>query len=181
MTRRCRPQTARPRRLLAFGRARVQAALMWLVSIPRNDWPVPIEVLISSFWTRQSVERRLRHAVRRLERILPHPSLDIAIVVQQTIVTERQLAGCYQISQRSDENRFALIRLALEVDGRRILTDEMLAVLAEQYIALAMLSSGPSLLVPIDLAPFPQSDPLHSAPLRPDPLAAVSAASNRIA
>lgn len=181
MPERLRPQITRPRRLLAFARTRVLMALTWLVSRSRSDCLVPIEVLISSFWMRRSVERRLRHAVRRLKRVLPLPSLHIAIVAQQTLATDHQLPGCYQISQRPDGSRFALIRLALEVDGQRISTDEMLAVLAEQYIALAIQSSGPSLLVPVDFGTAPESDPLHRVPLQPDPLAAINRANNRIA
>ena len=176
-----RPRTTRPRRLLAFGRTRVLIAATWLVSRLHSDCPVPIEVLISSFWTRWSLDRRLRHAVRRLQRVLPRLSQDVAIVAQQTIVTDHQLPGCYQISQRPDGSRFALIRLALEVDGQRISTDEMLAVLAEQYIALAMQSSGAGLLVPIDLVPSPHSRPLHRASMQPDPLAAIDTAGSRTA
>ncbi|HZU12148.1 MAG TPA: hypothetical protein VFB58_04850 [Chloroflexota bacterium] len=175
------PQTTQPRRLLALGRTGVLIAVTWLVSRLRSDCPVPIEVLISSFWMRWSVDRRLRHAVRRLQRILPQLSLNMAIVAQQTIVTDHQLLGCYQISQRPDGSRFALIRLSLEVDGRCISTDEMLAVLAEQYITLAMQSTGPGLLVPIDLDLSPQPDPLHRARLQPDPLAAINRTGNHIA
>lgn len=181
MSERLQQQCTRSWRLLAFARTRVLVALRWLVSRSRSDCPVPIEVLISSFCVRWSVGRHLRHALRRLERILPRPSLDIAIVAQQAIVTDYQLPGCYQISQRADGSRFALIRLALEVDGRRVSRDEMLAVLAEQYITLAMQSSGPGLLVPIDLGPPPQPDPLRRAPPQRDPLAAINKASNRIA
>lgn len=176
MLKRHRPRITQLLSVLAFGRTRTLASLTWIMSHLHSDCQVPIEVLISSFWIRCSVERRLRRGVWRLQRIVLLPStMDVAVVIQRTIVTERQLAGCYQISQRSDGSRFALIRLALEKDGRRVSTDEMLALLAEQYIALALQSAGPSLLVPIDLGPSSQSYAPHPAALRSDPLTAAHA------
>ncbi len=153
-------------------RARVLAAVVRLLSGPRRDCVIPIEVLVTRFWRRLSIQVRLRRAIHKLQRILPEPlPLDAAVVVQQIVVTERQLPGCYQVSQRPDGNRFALIRLALQVDGRRLSPDELLAVLAEQYIALAMQSIGPSLLVPIDLASSPPNGLQRPTALRHDPLA----------
>lgn len=156
---------------LAMSRARVITAVARLTSGSRCDCFVPIEVLVTGFWRRRSIQVRLRHAIRKLQRVLPSPlPLDVAVVVQEIIMTERQLPGCYQVSQRLDGSRFALIRLALQVDGQRLSVDELLAVLAEQYIALSMQQSGPGLLVPIDLAPPRSDDARRPTVLRPDPL-----------
>ena len=172
MPKRQRKHASRLTCLLSCSRTRVIVAFTWMISRLHGDCPVPIEVLISGPWRRRSVERRLSHAIRRLQRAFAAPlSLDVAVVVQAIIMTERQVPGCYHISQQPDGSRFALIRLGLQVDGRRLSADELLAVLAEQYIALAMQSIGPSLLVPIDLDPPPSSGLQRSAALRPDPLA----------
>ena len=135
---------------------------------------IAVEVLLADRARRRAVERHVRATLCRLRRVLgsQFPS-EAAVIVQQVVVTERQLAGCYQISHEHDGTRIALIRLALEVDGRPLTTDELLAVLAEQCIALAMQSAGPGLLVPIDLAPYRSDDPGRPPALRPDPLATV--------
>src|SRR5439155_23001134 len=97
----------------------------------------------------------LRTGLRRLQRALGAPlPPHAAVVVQQVIRTDRQLAGCYQVGQRPDGCRLALIRLALQVDGRGLDTDELLAALAEQCIGLATQDSGgSSVLVPVELGP----------------------------
>ena len=158
--------------LLVFSTAHVLGVFGWAQSRLTRDYPVPIEVLISGVWRRWILQWHLHYAVRRLQRVLPSPLLvDAAIIVQTIIMTERQIAGCFQIGTRSDGSRFALIRLALQVNGRAMTSDEILAVLAEQYISLAMQNSGPSLLVPVDLAPLRSNDPRRPTALRRDPLA----------
>lgn len=159
------------RHALPIGRMREIAAVVRRATGPRCDCTVPIEILITGFWRRCWIRARVRCAIRKLQRVLPAPlSLDVAVIVQQIIATEHQLPGCYQITQRSDDSHFALIRLALEVDGRCMTTNELLAVLAEQYIALAMQQNGPSLLVPVDLTSSRAGDTRRPAALRPDPL-----------
>lgn len=134
----------------------------------------PVEVLLAERARRRGVERHVRAALHRMRRALgPRFPSDAAVIVQQFVVTDRQLAGCYQISRHPDGTRIALIRLALQIDGRLLTTDELLAVLAEQCIALAMQSAGPGLLVPIDLVPSRSDDPGRPPALRPDPLATV--------
>ncbi len=158
-------------RLAAVGRRRVIPAVTRLTSRSRCEYRIPIEVLITGFWRRHSVQIRMRRATHKLQHILPPTlSLDVAVIVQHTIMTGHQLPGCYQIGQRPDGSRFALIRLSLEVDGQRLTTDEVLAVFAEQYIALAMRHNGPSLLVPIDLHAARPDDPRRPAVFRSDPL-----------
>jgi hypothetical protein len=132
---------------------------------------VPVEVLIADRTRRRMLERELRRGLRRLQRALGAPlPAGLAIVVQQVIATNRQLAGCYQLGQRPDGSRFALVRLALQVNGRRLTTEELLAALAEQYIGLATQESA-SVLVPIDFEPGQQSQARRPTALRPDPLA----------
>jgi hypothetical protein len=116
------------------------------------------------------VQRELRRGLHRLQRALGAPlPAGLAIVVQQVIATDRQLAGCYQVGHCSDGRRFALLRLALQVNGRRLTTDELLAALAEQCIGLATQESA-SMLVPIDFEPGRAAERPRLTALRPDPL-----------
>lgn len=133
--------------------------------------PLPVEVLISDRTRRRVLERELRWALGRLRRGLGGPiPPELSVLVQQVIRTDRQLAGCYVLGQRADGSRFALVRLALQVDGHRLSTDELLAVLAEQLVGLATQQSS-SVLVPIDLAPAPAPASRTATVLPPDPLA----------
>src|SRR5437764_15136394 len=116
---------------------------------------IPVEVLITDRSRRRALERELRAGLKRLQRVLvtPLPS-HVAVVVQQVIRTDRQLAGCYQVSQSREGARLSLIRLSLQVNGRRASTDELLAALAEQCIGLAaQQGGGPSVLVPVEFEP----------------------------
>ncbi|HVA85573.1 MAG TPA: hypothetical protein VNF73_04535 [Candidatus Saccharimonadales bacterium] len=132
---------------------------------------IPIEVLTADRAKRAAVGRELDRGLRRLRRVLGDalPG-DLGIVAQHVIATDHQLAGCYQIGQRPDGNRFALIRLALQVNGRRLAIDELLAVLAEQCIGLAAQGNGPTVLVPIDLEPGSPPEPHRLTALPADPL-----------
>jgi hypothetical protein len=142
---------------------------------------VPVEVFVADVARRRVLERELRHALRRLQRALGAPlPAGLAVVVQQVIVADRQLAGCYQVGRRRDGTAFALVRLALQANGRRHSTDDLLAALAEQVVGLALQDGGPSVLVPVDLE-APRADPHRGHPghpvagrrvtaLRPDPL-----------
>ena len=136
---------------------------------------VPIEVLIADRPRRIVLKRELDLGLRRLQVVLGETfSPNLAVVAQQVIATDRQMAGCYQVGQRPDGSCVALIRLALQVNGRRLSTDELLAALADACIELANQSSGAGVVVPIELpAPEPSpASPLHT--LRPDPLNAPS-------
>lgn len=133
---------------------------------------VPIEVLVADRTRRRSLERELRTGLGRLQRALGAPlPPHAAIVVQQVIRTERQLPGCYQVGRRPDGSRFALIRLALQVDGRGLETDELLAALAEQCIGLATQETGgSSVLVPVEFESARPAEARRLEALRPDPL-----------
>lgn len=138
--------------------------------------PVPVEVLVADGARRRALERELRRGLRRLRGALGAPlPVDLAVVVQQVLVTDRQLAGCYQLGLRPDGSRFALARLALQVNGRSLSTDELLAALADVLIGLTVEQcGGSSVLVPIDLEPWsgaPATEAPHLTTLRPDPLA----------
>jgi len=132
---------------------------------------VPLEVLLTNGSRRRKIERELRAGVRQLQHVLGPPSLvEIAIVVQQVITMDRQLAGCYQVRQRPDGSQSALLRVALEANHTRLNGDDLLAVVAEQWIAIANLQDGPSLLVPIDYESKQTNPENHAPSLRPDPL-----------
>ncbi len=170
MSRRRPRRFAVGRRWLIDLRSRCAAGLRraWTAAC-RWPRPVPVEVLVADRTRRRLVERELRGGLHRLQRALDAPlPTGLAIVVQQVIATDRQLAGCYQVGQRSDGSCFALVRLALQVNGRRLTTDELLAALAEQYIGLVGRDSA-SVLVPIDFEPGPPQAQRLTA-LRPDPL-----------
>ncbi len=142
----------------------------WEVLRSRDD-RIPVEVLVADGKRRRKIERELRASICQLQRVLGPPSLgEFAIVVQQVITIDRQLAGCYQLRQRPDGSRSALLRVALEVNHTRLSSDDLLAVVAEQWIAITNLQDGPSLLVPIEYESG-QTNPEKVAPsLRPDPL-----------
>jgi len=136
----------------------------------RHD-QVRIEVLVADRRRRRKIERELRAGLRQLQHVLGPPSLvEIAIVVQQAITMDRQLAGCYQLRQRPDGSQSALLRVALQVNRTRLSSDDLLAVVAEQWIAIANLQDGPSLLVPIDFESRQTHPENHAPSPRPDPL-----------
>ena len=147
---------------------------VWRALRPRG---VPVEVLLADRAKRCAIEREISVGLRRLRRILgPTFPPGLAIIVQQTVHADRPLAGCYEVANRSDGESFALVRLALSVDGRRLGIDEVLAVLADQCCALAADRGGPREIVPFELllAPAAPVEPSRPAALRSDPLAAHS-------
>ncbi|MFN8472794.1 MAG: hypothetical protein U0822_11445 [Anaerolineae bacterium] len=116
---------------------------------------LPVVVLIADKVQRCALERQLGAGLRQLEQVVRMPrDADVAVIVQHTLMTDHQLAGCYQVGQRDDGQPFALIRIALQVNGRVLSTDELLAVMAEQWIGLTTQQGGGlSVIVPIDLDP----------------------------
>jgi hypothetical protein len=168
----------RPKRLADGRRWLIYLRSRWAAGL-RRAWqavcrwrrPVPVEVLVVDRTRRRMLEQELRRGLHRLQRALGAPlPAGLAIIVQQIIATDRQLPGCYQVGQRPDGSRFALVRLALQVNGRRLTTEELLAALAEQCIGLASRDSV-SALVPIDFEPGPPAESRRLTTLRPDPLA----------
>lgn len=174
MSDRVRHMLVRIRLWIETARHRVEGAMhdLWRAFWCRPDC-MPVEVLLVDRTLRRATERHLRATLCRLWCTLgdSFPS-GTAVIVQRIIVTDHQLAGCYQIGQHPDGTQFALIRLALDVDGHSLSTDEILSVLAEQCIALAMQQSASSLLIPIVLHPAPSGYIRHATPMQSDPLTA---------
>jgi hypothetical protein len=132
---------------------------------------IPIEVLVTNGTRRRKIERELRAGLRQLQRMLgERPVADVGVVVQQVITMDRQLAGCSHLGQRADGTQYALWRLALQVNGRPLAADELLAVLAEQWIGLAKQRQGTSVLVPVDFEPSEATSSRRAHTLPPDPL-----------
>lgn len=131
---------------------------------------IPVIVLVSDPTTRGTLEGEIDIGLRRLRRLTAlGVTGDVAVVIQHSLAAERPLAGCYQTGQQVDGHPFSLLRLALHLDGRALDKDEVLAVLAEQWIGLALQQSGAlSVLVPVDLQPVA---PRPSSPASGDPLA----------
>ena len=146
-----------------------------VISALRSRRGVPVEVVIADAGRRRAVAREIRRALQQLRRTLgPDLPAGLAVVVQQVVATDQPLAGCVQIHQRADGTRAHLVRLALQVDGRRLATDDVLAALADACVGIVAQSGGPSVLIPLG-APSPR--PLQSSPppaMRPDPLASGS-------
>jgi hypothetical protein len=133
--------------------------------------PVPVEVLLVDRTRRRALARDLRTALRQLRRVLgtTFPA-DLGVVVQQTLCAERPLVGCYELGPRGEGTRAVLVRLALSAGGRRLSTDELLAVLADQCVAIAAELHGPRVVVPVEVA-APMPGPAEApAALRGDPL-----------
>ena len=122
-------------------------------ALPRWSPPVAVAVLTAHRHRRRTLRREIESAARQLERTstlrLP---IEVGVVVQQCLGSERPLAGCYQIGQRSDGSCSVLFRLALAVDGRCLDIDSILAVFAEEWIGfVSQQAEGPSVSVPIEL------------------------------
>lgn len=167
-------------RLLMLAAALPTRALGKLTQLLGRRHSVPVEVLIAERGRRRALERDLRAALARLRRTVGSLHLmEVAVVAQHVIRTDRELAGCYQTAWRQGGVRFALLRLALQVNGRELGTDELLAVLAEQYIGLALEQSvGTSLLVPVELE-TPETRPTGRITVfRPSPLTPSKNAAN---
>ena len=158
------------RRICALGGYILERLLCGWEALRYGDGRIPIEVLVANPTRRRRFERKLRVGLRQLQRALGElPPGEIAILVQQVITTDRQLAGCCHFTHGSRGTPSALWRLALQVNGRRLDTDDLLAVLAEQWIALTNQQSDPSVLVPVDFEPQAAIPGEPPPTLRPDP------------
>lgn len=167
---RYRTRPTRLRRAVTSASLLLVRGIRHLCKTVRIGRPVPIEALVADPGQRRILEREVTRCLRQLHRALgPDFPVGLAVIVQQTVTTDRQLAGCFHIRHRPDGASGALVRLALHLDGRRRTIDEILATLADSCIGLADHSNQSGVLVPIDLAPPPvRSDPV--ATLRSDPL-----------
>ena len=177
--------TALARRLLAT-RTRVGCALAagWrrlrAVACPERPPPVRVEALLFGRRERRAMQHTLAGAVRQLRRVAAVPAPHtVAVIVQQSLPAAtpgHPLAACTEVRPQPDGGRLALIRLAAEPGGYRLRPDDVLAALAEQWLALAAdLAGGTRVLVPLELAalaepallPVPAPAPPPPPPSRP--------------
>ena len=143
---------------------------IWAALRPRR---VPVEVLLTDRASRRALARQVRLGLRRLRCVLgPSFPEDMVVVVQQVVRADRPLAGCYEVAHRPDGRRWVLVRLARSVAGRKLSTDEVLGVLADQCFALAAEHDGPRELVPFELRSAEAREPSRPAALEADPLTA---------
>mgnify|MGYP000850512620 CR=1 FL=1 len=94
-----------------------QARRLWRRFRPCRG-SIAVEVLVADRTRRKVLEREIKMGLARLQRALGASLLaDVSVIVQQVTVTDHQVAGCCQVGQRADGEPFALVRLALQVDG----------------------------------------------------------------
>jgi len=128
----------KPRRLARVaGEIRDQLLRVWRFVI-RGRGPA-VEVLVTDSARRRVIERELRGQLRRLRHALGTDLPVDAIVVQQVVPGEsanQERAGSTQATTRSDGRRRTVMLLALQANGRRLSTDEVLAALAIQAMTL---------------------------------------------
>jgi len=158
--------------LRAIGTTATARLLVAWRALRPPEGTVRIEILAADRVQRKRLEREIRSAVRRLERVAsPMLRCDAAVLVQRAVQTDHSMAGCSLVSHGSDGAPFALIRLATHLNGRALATDDILAALAELWIGVAAEQlASPAVLVPVELEPIPAaSRPIDTLP--PDPLA----------
>lgn len=121
---------------------------------PHQSPSVAVTVLTAHRHGRRTLRREIERTARQLTRALPIASaVDVHVIVQQVLGTERPLAGSYQVGQRPDGTPEILFRLALTTTGPWLDIDTILAVLAEEWIGyVTQQSEGPSVSVPVELA-----------------------------
>lgn len=137
-----------------------------------------VAALVTDPARRRSLEREVRQALDRLDRVLGYPiPVGSVVVVQQVIGGDRNLAGAYQVVCHQAGSEGVRVQLALQVGRRRLSTEEVLATLAEAALRLAdeRVSATVGVRVPLTLPatdagpaerPLPERDP----GLPPDPL-----------
>lgn len=143
--------------VLAVARA---AAGFWRRWRSDGNGSAAVHVVIADRRRGRALERTLRDGLRRLRRALvpalPCEGAALAVVVQQTLATERPLAGACQIGIAPAGRSYVLIRLALTFEGRRLTDDELLAMLAEGVIfAAGQLTCSEALVLPLVLPATP--------------------------
>ena len=121
--------------------------------VRRRLFGPPVVVMVAGRSQRRSLEREIRPGLRRLKQALGPAALNhVTVVVQHTIATDHQVAGCYHIGKHADGSPFTLVRLALNVNDRALSLDEILATLTEQCISLAVQQAGGmSVIVPVEM------------------------------
>ena len=108
-----------------------------------------VEVMSTDPARRRALSRAVRSAIGQLRRAVPGaPRLTAVVVAEHVAVSGRQLAGGAYVRRDADGTQSALLRLALSVDGRALSDDEVLAVLAEQWIGLAVEQGASCVVIP---------------------------------
>ena len=117
------------------------------------DRGIPIEVVITDNARRRILTREISRKLRRLQKLLGTGlPTDVVVIVTHVIPKRRQPAGCFQLSLRADGSRYAVIRLALQTNGHRLCTDEVLATLTEQCLGI-LAEDARSVVVPTEYQP----------------------------
>lgn len=144
----------------------------WRLARLRRFRPTPIVVMVADPLRRASLEYEVRCALRRLERVLGDATFaSMTVVVQHSIHLEHAVVGCTHVGQHADGTPFALVRLALSLHDRDLCIDEVLAVLAEQCIGLAVQQAGGMSVVVPAAWTSPASTSAGTVPAGRDPLA----------
>jgi hypothetical protein len=147
----CRRYRRRVRAAVGQMAAAVSRAAQRTASTLRRRWQqragsIVVEVLVADRLRARELERELRRGITRLRRGLGREfwgeQRTLAVVAQQAIGGERPAAGCGLVGTRPDGRPYALVRLALQVRGRVLTTDEVLAALVEQCVALSTKQEG---------------------------------------
>lgn len=150
------------------------------INVLRSGRAIPVEVVIADATRRRALTQEIHRALRQLRRAFgPDLVSGLAVIVQQTVATDHSLIGCVQTHQRPDGVRVFLVRLALQVDGHRQTTDDLLAALADACVGIVVQSASVSVLVPLEQVTSPSTPttpPMSSDPLAPSPNGTVSRA-----
>lgn len=114
-------------------------ALLSAWRLGHRHHPPPIGVLVADRHQRHSLERTLLAAIRRLD-VAHGATAPASAVIVQRIVWDgwggdggRQIHGCARRPARFAADPRPRLSLALEVDGRTLPQDEILATLAELW------------------------------------------------
>jgi hypothetical protein len=135
--------------VLLFG---LTAACAWSFYRPA---PVPMEVLLADWRRRAAVRRQLGAGLRRLRRLVrERTGSGVAILIVEWL-PDGSRANCQPVRRRGDGGSGQLITVALTVGERRQTADELLAALAERYLALR-LGAHPARPTPPPVAAAPE-------------------------
>ncbi|HEY8745267.1 MAG TPA: hypothetical protein VIU62_19425 [Chloroflexota bacterium] len=113
---------------------------MVAVAAARMSWrssPIMMEVLLADWRQRWLVRYRLGAALRRLHRLVPGRGADVALLVLEWL-PEGKRAQRQPVRQRGNSGPSQLITVALTSGERRQTSDELIAAVAEQYMALTV-------------------------------------------
>ena len=137
--------------------------------------PLPLTIMVADARQRRQLERALHAALRQLRSAHGAPCPASAIVVQRLVWDGwggehgQQVHGCAQRPPRFAADPRPQFHLALEVDGRVLPVDEVLATLAELW-ALPVRGDERAFVPIVFRPPPPQPPSSPTRPARPTPL-----------